>query len=167
MTRPLPGMRLWLATFCAAALSLPASAGVNVLLQNPQGTTQGRSGQSQAQQIDCADTNPKHPTNSSGKKSKDCPANPSGKTANKPAPLFGGSLTIKKSSQSTDSTALGFNGVDPNGQVQDAFLSAAPSAESETETQSMASYRPTPAALTEFEKSGGLSQGPNVSRKQN
>ena len=77
---------------------------------------------------------------------------------NKPAPLFGGALTLKKSHQSTDSTALGFNGVDPNGQVQQAFLNASPSSTAEQKAQAMAGYRPSPAALTAFQQQGGLTQ---------
>ena len=77
---------------------------------------------------------------------------------NQPAPLFGGSLSIKKSSQSTDSSALGFNGVDPNGQVQQAFLSASPSSDAVQKAQSMANYRPTLVDLAAFQKDGGLTQ---------
>ena len=77
---------------------------------------------------------------------------------NQPAPLFSGSLSIKKSSQSTDTTAFGFNGVDPNGQVQQAFLNSAPSAESEKKAVALAANQPSPADLAAFEKEGGLNQ---------
>src|SRR5947209_8231776 len=46
-------------------------------------------------------------------------------TANdKPQPLFGGSLNLKSSRQSKDTATLGFNGLDPNGQVQKAALNS-------------------------------------------
>jgi hypothetical protein len=75
-----------------------------------------------------------------------------------PAPLFGGSMSIKKSNQSTDAAALGFNGVDPNGQVQQAFLNAQPTPESLAKAQAMAGYRPPAADLAAFEQQGGLTQ---------
>jgi hypothetical protein len=67
-------------------------------------------------------------------------------------------MSIKKSNQSTDSAALGFNGVDPNGQVQQAFLNAQPTPQSLAKAQAMAGYRPAPADLTAFELAGGLTQ---------
>lgn len=75
-----------------------------------------------------------------------------------PAPLFGGSMNIKKSNQSTDSAALGFNGVDPNGQVQQAFMNAQPTPQSLAKAQAMATYRTAAADLTAFEQAGGLTQ---------
>jgi len=75
-----------------------------------------------------------------------------------PAPLFGGSMNIKKSNQSTDAAALGFNGVDPNGQVQQAFLNAQPTPQSIAKAQAMAANRPTAADLIAFEQQGGLTQ---------
>jgi hypothetical protein len=75
-----------------------------------------------------------------------------------PAPLFGGSMSIKKSNQSTDSAALGFNGVDPNGQVQQAFLNAQPTPQSIAKAQAMAAYRPSAVDLAAFEQQGGLTQ---------
>jgi hypothetical protein len=75
-----------------------------------------------------------------------------------PAPLFGGSLNIKKSNQSTDAAAMGFNGVDPNGQVQQAFLNAQPTPQSLAKAQGMAAYRPSAADLVAFEQQGGLTQ---------
>lgn len=86
-------------------------------------------------------------------------ANSGANCNNQPAPLFGGSLSIKKSNQSTDAAALGFNGVDPNGQVQQAFLNAEPTPQSVAKAQAMAGYRPTDVELTVFEMTGGLTQG--------
>jgi hypothetical protein len=86
-------------------------------------------------------------------------AQPNPNCNQQPAPLFGGSMNIKKSSQSTDSAALGFNGVDPNGQVQQAFLNAQPTPQSQAKAQAMATYRPAAADLTAFEQAGGLTPG--------
>lgn len=97
---------------------------------------------------------------SSGNGSNGSKTDPCAKQGNKPAPLFGGSLGIKTSHQSTDSTALGFNGVDPNGQVQQAFLNASPSDNALQKAQAMASYAPSVADLASFEHSGGLTEGP-------
>jgi hypothetical protein len=86
-------------------------------------------------------------------------AQPNPNCNQQPAPLFGGSLNVKKSSQSTDAAALGFNGVDPNGQVQQAFLNAQPTPQSMAKAQAMAGYRPAAADLTAFEQAGGLTPG--------
>ena len=91
-------------------------------------------------------------------------ANSNGNTAtcsggannNKPAPLFCGSLRITKGRQTGDNTALGFNGVDPNGQVQKAVLGATATADSVKKVQGMAAYRPGPMELAGFQKDGGL-----------
>jgi len=74
----------------------------------------------------------------------------------KPAPLFCGSLRITKGRQTGDNTALGFNGVDPNGQVQKAVLSATATADSTRKVLGMAAYRPSPVELAGFQKDGGL-----------
>lgn len=94
----------------------------------------------------------------SGQAQQNGQAQPNPNCNQQPAPLFGGSMSIKKSNQSTDSAALGFNGVDPNGQVQQAFLSAQPTPQSLAKAQNMTTYRPAPADLTAFEQAGGLTQ---------
>jgi hypothetical protein len=91
-------------------------------------------------------------------------ANPNGSDAgcgggannSKPAPLFCGSLRINKARQTGDNTSLGFNGVDPNGQVQRAALGATATADSTKKAQGMAAYRPSPVELAGFQKDGGL-----------
>ena len=79
-----------------------------------------------------------------------------GANNNKPAPLFCGSLRITKAKQTGDNTALGFNGVDPNGQVQKAALSATATADSARKALGMTAYRPSPVELAGFQKDGGL-----------
>jgi hypothetical protein len=78
--------------------------------------------------------------------------------APKPKPLFGGSLTLKSSRQSKDATTLGFNGLDPNGQVQKSVLDADPTPEDTSLAQQLAAYQINPAQLDSFIKSGNLSE---------
>lgn len=77
---------------------------------------------------------------------------PSGKPAgnDKPAPLFGGSLNLKSSRQTKDSATMGFNGVDPNGQVQKSFLSATASTTDRSKALQIAGYKVDPQELAQF-----------------
>jgi hypothetical protein len=135
---------------CAA---LPAMAGERDGLQQQQGQ-QPCPAQGQQKNGQPGQQNQQNNANgsSNNQQNKNCNNN------SQPAPLFGGALTIKKSSQSTDSTALGFNGLDPNGQVQSAFLNSSPSSDSEQKAQAMTNYRPTLLDLAVFQKTGGLTQ---------
>ena len=45
-----------------------------------------------------------------------------------PAPLFGGQIGTKSSTNTKESATLGFNGVDPSGKVEKKMLGANPSA---------------------------------------
>ena len=74
----------------------------------------------------------------------------------KPTPLFGGSIGLKSSRQTKDSATLGFNGVDPNGQVQKAMLSASVSPADATKAQQLAQTTVAPADLAQFLQDGGL-----------
>jgi len=80
--------------------------------------------------------------------------NPSG--GDKPTPLFGGSIGLKSSRQTKDSATLGFNGVDPNGQVQKSFLNAAVTPVDAMKAQQLAQTTITPADLVQFLQDGGL-----------
>ena len=89
------------------------------------------------------------------------PANnppPSGNQPNgdKPTPLFGGTIGLKSSRQTKDSATLGFNGVDPNGQVQKAMLTAAATPVDAMKAQQVAQIAVTPADLAQFLQDGGL-----------
>jgi hypothetical protein len=74
----------------------------------------------------------------------------------KPTPLFGGSIGLKSSRQTKDSATLGFNGVDPNGQVQKSFLSAAVTPNDALLAQQLAQSNIAPADLVQFIQDGGL-----------
>jgi hypothetical protein len=74
----------------------------------------------------------------------------------KPTPLFGGSIGLKSSRQTKDSATLGFNGVDPNGQVQKAMLSGAATPADAMKAQQLAQTTVSPADLVQFLQDGGL-----------
>ena len=98
------------------------------------------------------------------------PANPPPKPAganDKPAPLFGGTLNLKSSRQTKDSATLGFNGVDPNGQVQKSFLSAAATGADNAKAAQVAGYSVSDADLTQFIQDGGLSQTATPQKSSN
>lgn len=84
------------------------------------------------------------------------PATPPANDPAKPAPLFGGTLNLKSSRQTKDSSALGFNGVDPNGQVQKSFLSAAATGADAAKAQQVAVYKVDQAELAAFIADGHL-----------
>lgn len=87
------------------------------------------------------------------------PSNPppaSGSDNGKPAPLFGGNVNLKSSRQTKDSASLGFNGVDPNGQVAKSFLTASPTSADAAKAQSVATYKADPAELAKFIQDGNL-----------
>ena len=74
----------------------------------------------------------------------------------KPTPLFGGTIGLKSSRQTKDSATLGFNGVDPNGQVQKAMLTAAATSADASKAQQIAQITITPSDLLQFLQDGGL-----------
>jgi len=90
------------------------------------------------------------------------PAN--GPGAEKPAPLFGGSLNIKTSRQTKDTATLGFNGVDDNGQVQKTFLASSAAGDDTAKVQRLATYAVSTAELDEFIQQGGLNPAPAVKK---
>jgi hypothetical protein len=79
---------------------------------------------------------------------------PSG--SDKPTPLFGGTIGLKSSRQTKDSATLGFNGVDPNGQVQKAVLTAAATPTDAIKAQQLSQITVTAADLQQFLQDGGL-----------
>ncbi len=82
------------------------------------------------------------------------PGNPP--SGDKPTPLFGGTIGLKSSRQTKDSATLGFNGVDPNGQVQKAMLTAAATPVDAMKAQQVAQIAVPPADLAQFLQDGGL-----------
>lgn len=99
-----------------------------------------------------AQDNPQPAASPGGNANSPASAPPPGKPAgsDKPAPLFGGSLNLKSSRQTKDSATMGFNGVDPNGQVQKNFLSAAATNTDRGKALQMAAYKVEPQELAQF-----------------
>ena len=95
------------------------------------------------------------PSNGSGD-SGTPPANNPPPSGDKPTPLFGGTIGLKSSRQTKDSATLGFNGVDPNGQVQKAMLTAAATPVDAMKAQQVAQIAVPPADLAQFLQDGGL-----------
>ncbi len=77
-------------------------------------------------------------------------------TETAPKPLFGGQMNLKSSRQSKDTATLGFNGLDPNGQVQKSFLTAAPNSADVAKAQQLTRTGVNQADLTAFLQEGGL-----------
>ena len=89
------------------------------------------------------------------------------KSEAKPAPLFGGTLTVKSSRQTKDSATLGFNGVDDNGQVQKSFLAATAGGSDTSAIQRMARGSVNAAELNEFIQEGGLNPSAPAKKSSN
>ncbi len=84
------------------------------------------------------------------------PSKPATQPGSKPAPLFGGSLNLKSSRQSKDVATLGFNGLDPNGQVQKGFLTAAATGADTARAQQVTRTTVNQEELTAFLQEGSL-----------
>jgi hypothetical protein len=84
------------------------------------------------------------------------PATTSAQPDKAPQPLFGGQVNLKSSRQSKDTATLGFNGLDPNGQVQKGFLAAAPTAADLAKAQQLTRTGVNPSELNAFMQEGGL-----------
>jgi hypothetical protein len=142
--------------------------GVTLTLPHQQQSQQDNSGQQQGQQ----NQDPKKkkgdakdaPANQNGQAGAQAatpppntaPPNNSPPNGDKPTPLFGGTIGLKSSRQTKDSATLGFNGVDPNGQVQKSFLSASTTALDASRAQQLAQMNVAPADLAQFIQDGGL-----------
>ena len=71
-------------------------------------------------------------------------------------PLFKGKLGVRGSSQSKDQATLGFNGVEPNGSLQEAMLKAKPSADDEKKATYVSALSVKPEFLDGFIRRGKL-----------
>lgn len=100
-----------------------------------------------------AKQDPKRPAQKSSAVSKDA-----GKTQDTPVPLFTGKLGVKSSTNTKESAVLGFNGIDPSGQVDAKMLSANPTDTDHAKVLAMADRVPAPADLKIFLHEGGLKQ---------
>ena len=82
----------------------------------------------------------------------------------KPQPLFGGSLNLKSSRQSKDTSTLGFNGLDPNGQVQKAALNSPAGPGDTLKAEEVARYHVESSDMSAFLQDGKLN--PQAAPKQ-
>lgn len=136
-----------------------------VTLTLPQQQQQDSSGQQNQDNKKKKDNAKNAPANQTGQASTPPPSTPppnnptpSGNqpSGDKPTPLFGGTIGLKSSRQTKDSATLGFNGVDPNGQVQKSFLSASTTALDASRAQQLAQMKVAPTDLVQFIQDGGL-----------
>ena len=75
-----------------------------------------------------------------------------------PAPLFGGVLGTRSSQKTKESATLGFNGIDPSGNVDQKMLGTSATAEHQAKVKKMAEDSPNPADLQAFILDGGLNK---------
>jgi|SRR5260221_6970561 len=139
--------------------------GVTLTLPQPQQSQQDSSGQQNQDNKKKKGNSKDVPANQNSQAStlppNTPPANnppPSGSqpSGDKPTPLFGGTIGLKSSRQTKDSATLGFNGVEPNGQVQKAMLTAAATPVDAMKAQQVAQITVPPADLAQFLQDGGL-----------
>lgn len=74
----------------------------------------------------------------------------------KPAPLFGGKVGLKSSRQSKDQATLGFNGIGPNGQVEQGALNAATTSNAAQKAAALSIYKVPASEVDAFIKEGNL-----------
>ena len=96
------------------------------------------------------------PQQSNSNQQSSSQGNQQGNQQNQPAPLFGGQIGTKSSTNTKESATLGFNGVDPSGKVEKKMLGANPSAKDVEAVNNMDSAHPSRTELTAFVKQGGL-----------
>ncbi len=75
-------------------------------------------------------------------------------------PLFKGKLGLKSSSQSKDQATLGFNGIGPDGKVQQAALEASPTGEDLLKAKQLSTYSVDSGELDYFLEEGKLKPPP-------
>jgi hypothetical protein len=78
------------------------------------------------------------------------------KQEQQPAPLFAGKGGLKSSRQEKDSATLGFSGVGPNGEVEQAVLNATPTSADQQKAYEMGKRGVAPDALQMFILEGQL-----------
>jgi hypothetical protein len=81
----------------------------------------------------------------------------------KPQPLFGGKVGLKSSRQSKDQATLGFNGIGPNGQVEQGALNAATTANATQKAAALSTYTVPVSEVDAFIKEGNLVAPPKKS----
>jgi hypothetical protein len=91
---------------------------------------------------------------------KDKKKEPGKEDEDKPAPLFGGKMGLKSSRQSKDQATLGFNGIGPNGQVEQGAINASTTGNAIQKAAAMSSYTVPASEVDAFIKEGNLGSAP-------
>jgi hypothetical protein len=147
-------MNVYVGLLSAAIFLAGGGSALAILQQNQPGQQQDQQqGQTDQQKKKKSDQDKNNQQNNQN------PNNPppkSGTDDSKPAPLFGGNVNLKSSRQTKDSASLGFNGVDPNGQVAKSFLTASPTGADAAKAQTVAAYKVDLAELNKFIQDGNL-----------
>ncbi len=89
-------------------------------------------------------------------KDKDKDKKKDSKEEDKPAPLFGGKVGLKSSRQSKDQATLGFNGIGPNGQVEQGALNASTTSDAAGKAAALSTYTVPVSEVDAFIKQGNL-----------
>ncbi len=90
------------------------------------------------------------------KKKEDAKPPATAQPGSAPAPLFEGKSTLKSSRQGKETVTAGFNGVNPDGEIQKTVLAANPTGDDQAHVATMSAFSVDPAELTAFEKEGNL-----------
>jgi hypothetical protein len=75
-----------------------------------------------------------------------------------PAPLFDGQIGTKSSSKDKESATLGFNGIDPSGNLDQKMMATPATSETAAKARKMTDLVPSPAQVDAFIKEGGLNK---------
>lgn len=156
MTKTHTHIALWL----ASASLIFAGSSLAVLQQDQSNQQQNQSDaqKKKNQSSDKKNNQQQGNANSQNPNTQQNPAPPpkSGTDSGKPAPLFGGTVGLKSSRQTKDTATMGFNGVDPNGQVAQSFLTATATGTDNAKAQMVSTYKSDPAELAQFIQDGNL-----------
>ena len=150
----------------STAVFLAGGGSALAIYQQPAPSQQGQQQQNQTdQQKKKQDKNNQQSNqNQNNPPTKPAPAN---NNDNKPAPLFGGTVGLKSSRQTKDSASLGFNGVDPNGQVAKSFLTASATGADVAKAQTVGTYKVDATELNKFIQDGNLNPNAAPQKSEN
>lgn len=137
----------------STAVFLAGGGSALAIYQQPVPSQQGQQDQTDQQKKKRDKNNQQNNQKQNNPPAKPAPAN---NTDNKPSPLFGGTVGLKSSRQTKDSASLGFNGVDPNGQVAKSFLTASATGADVAKAQAVGTYKVDSAELKKFIQDGDL-----------
>ena len=121
--------------------------------------------QEQSQQAPKKKTQPQGQTDQQTDQ-KQQPADQPDDQQRRPAPLLKGKVTLKSSKQSTNTATAGFNGVGPDGKVQEALLNGSPSEEARQKAARLSLADVDLKDVQAFAKDGKLNPPPAKAEKK-